>query len=78
MHVASRKRFESVIRFLVEKGARIDVKNEFGETPLALALRPQPPPPGAVIATFGMVLVDEGPTHRRGPSRPRCEGVTSR
>jgi ankyrin repeat protein len=61
MHVAARKRFESVIRFLVEKGARVDAKNQLGETPLALALRPAPPLPGAVIATFGMAVNDEGP-----------------
>jgi ankyrin repeat protein len=61
LHVAARKRFESVIRFLVEKGARLEAKNQLGETPLALALRPLPPPPGAVIATFGMAVNDEGP-----------------
>jgi ankyrin repeat protein len=61
LHVAARKRFESVIRFLVEKGARLDAKNQLGETPLTLALRPLPPPPGAVIATFGMAVNDEGP-----------------
>ena len=54
LHVAAQKRFESVIRFLVEKGARIDAKNELGDTPLALALRPLPPPPGAIIATLGL------------------------
>jgi ankyrin repeat protein len=61
LHVASQKRFESVIRYLVEKGARLEAKNELGETPLTLARRPLPPPPGAVIATLGLVLVDEGP-----------------
>ena len=61
LHIAAQKRFESVIRFLMEKGARIDAKNELGETPLALAVRPQPPPPGAIIATNGLVLNDEGP-----------------
>jgi ankyrin repeat protein len=61
LHIAAQKRFESVIRLLVEKGAHIEAKNQLGETPLTLALRPLPPPPGAVIATFGMVLNDEGP-----------------
>jgi ankyrin repeat protein len=61
LHVAARKRFESVIRFLAEKGARLDVKNRLGETPLALALRPLPPPPGAVVATLGLTVNDEGP-----------------
>ena len=61
MHVAARKRFESVIRFLAEKGARTDAKNQWGDTPLTLALRPLPPPPGAVVATLGLVLNDEGP-----------------
>jgi ankyrin repeat protein len=61
MHIAARKRFESVIRFLAEHGARIDARNDVGETPLALALRPLPPPPGAVVATNGFVLIEEGP-----------------
>jgi ankyrin repeat protein len=61
LHVAARKRFESVIRLLVDKGARIEATNHLGETPLALALRPLPPPPGTVIATFGMTLKDDGP-----------------
>jgi ankyrin repeat protein len=61
MHVAARKRFESVIRLLAENGASLDAKNDVGDTPLALALRPLPPPPGAVVATLGMVVVDEGP-----------------
>ena len=62
MHVAAQKRFESVIRFLAEKGARIDAKNQWDDTPLALALRPLPPPPGTQVATLGLVLTDEGPT----------------
>ena len=61
MHVAAQKRFESVIRFLAEKGARIDAKNQWGDTPLALAMRPLPPPSGTQVATLGMVLTDEGP-----------------
>ena len=61
MHVAAQKRFEGVIRFLAEKGARVDVKNQFGDTPLALALRPLPPPPGALVLVQGMRTVDDGP-----------------
>ena len=38
MHVAAVKRFESVIRFLAEHEARLDARNQRGETPLALAL----------------------------------------
>jgi ankyrin repeat protein len=61
LHIAAQKRFESVIRLLVEKGARLEARNQLGDTPLALALRPLPPPPGAIIATNGLVLNDEGP-----------------
>ena len=61
MHVAAQKRFEGVIRFLAEQGARLDVKNKFGDTPLALALRPLPPAPGALVLVQGMKMVDDGP-----------------
>ncbi|MBM3525346.1 MAG: hypothetical protein FJX57_20555 [Alphaproteobacteria bacterium] len=61
LHVAAGKRFESLIRFLAEKGAALEAKNRLGETPLALALRPLPPPPGTVIATLGVMVNDEGP-----------------
>ena len=61
MHVAAQKRFEGIIRFLAENGARLDVKNQFGDTPLALALRPLPPPPGALVLVQGMEMVDDGP-----------------
>ena len=61
MHVAAQKRFESVIRLLAEKGARIDAKNRWGDTPLVVATRPLPPPPGTQVATLGLVLTDEGP-----------------
>ena len=61
MHVAAQRRFEGVIRFLAEQGARVDMKNQFGDTPLALALRPLPPPPGALVVVQGMKTVDDGP-----------------
>ena len=34
MHYAAYHRLTSVVQFLVDKGAKIDVKNKFGETPL--------------------------------------------
>ena len=61
MHVAAQKRFEGIIRFLAEQGAHLDVKNQFGDTPVALALRPLPPAPGAVVVAQGMEMVDDGP-----------------
>jgi len=61
MHVAAQKRFEGIIRFLAEQGARVDLKNQVGDTPLALALRPLPPAPGAVVVAQGRETVDDGP-----------------
>ena len=61
MHVAAERRFEGVIRFLAEQGAHVDVKNQLGDTPLALALRPLPPPPGSVGVAQGVERVDDGP-----------------
>lgn len=37
LHYAAYLRVDSVVQFLVEKGARMDVKNKFGETPLWLS-----------------------------------------
>jgi len=37
MHRAVRLRFNSVVQFLAEKGARVDVKNKLGQTPLMIA-----------------------------------------
>ncbi len=37
MHRAARLRFNSVVQFLAEKGARLDVKNNIGQTPLMIA-----------------------------------------
>lgn len=37
MHRAARLRFNSVVQFLAEKGARLDVRNSIGQTPLMIA-----------------------------------------
>jgi ankyrin repeat protein len=37
LHYAAYHRLDTVVGFLVEKGARFDVKNKFGETPLWLS-----------------------------------------
>ena len=37
LHTAARLGFNSVVQLLVEKGARLDVKNKRGETPLKVA-----------------------------------------
>src|SRR5439155_17304000 len=37
LHYAAFSRLDSVVQFLVEKGASLDVKNKFGETPLWLS-----------------------------------------
>ena len=37
LHYAAYLRVDSVVQFLVEKGARMDVRNKFGETPLWLS-----------------------------------------
>jgi uncharacterized protein len=38
VHLAASKGFRTVVEFLASKGARLDVKNQKGQTPLALAL----------------------------------------
>ena len=38
LHRAARMRSNAVVQLLVEKGARLDVRNNFGETPLMAAL----------------------------------------
>ena len=37
MHRAARLRFNSVVQFLADKGARLDVRNSIGQTPLMIA-----------------------------------------
>jgi hypothetical protein len=61
LHVGALKRFDTVIQYLAEKGATLEAKNRSGETPMAVALKPLPPPPGTQIATQGFVLRDDGP-----------------
>ena len=61
LHVAARKRFDTVVRFLAENGADLHVRNAAGRTPLAEALAPLPPPPGTQVAVEGLVVLDEGP-----------------
>ena len=61
MHVAALKRFNSVIEFLVQKGATLQAKDAAGATALVLALTPTPPPPGTTVLTQGYLLEDEGP-----------------
>jgi ankyrin repeat protein len=39
LHLAASRGFNSVIQYLVEQGARLDVKNVKGDTPLALAVK---------------------------------------
>ena len=61
MHVAALRRFNSVIEFLVQKGAMLEAKDAAGATALVLALTPTPPPPGTTVLTQGYLLEDEGP-----------------
>jgi len=45
LHVVAARRpgFDTVVQFLADHGARLDVANHKGKTPLALALAPPPP-----------------------------------
>ena len=43
LHLAAFHGFKTVVRYLVSKGARLDVKNEGGETPLGFAMRARAP-----------------------------------
>ena len=43
LHLAAFHGFESVVRFLVSRGARLDAENRRGETPLERALNPRAP-----------------------------------
>jgi ankyrin repeat protein len=48
LHVAAQRRLDRIVQFLVERGAAVDVKNEKGQTPLAVAAAA--PRPGAARA----------------------------
>lgn len=48
LHVAAANKFESVIRLLTKRGARLEARNTLGQTPLAVALAPPEAPQGAV------------------------------
>ena len=52
LHIAAARRQDTVIEFLVGKGADVNAKNKAGETPLATVLKPLPPPKGAGIPVF--------------------------
>ncbi len=39
MHTAAQRNYETVVRFLAEQGADLDLENDSGQTPLALAAR---------------------------------------
>ena len=41
LHVTAAKGYNNVVRLLAEKGAKLDVKNKEGRTPLAVALNPR-------------------------------------
>jgi ankyrin repeat protein len=43
LHQAATKTYDAVVRFLVDKGARMDAKNKRGQTPLAAVLAAEPP-----------------------------------
>jgi ankyrin repeat protein len=46
LHTVAAKRLNSVIQFLADSGAKLDVKNKKEETPLALVAAPRPAGPG--------------------------------
>ncbi len=48
LHVAAVNKFDSVIRLLAERGARLDARNKKGQSPLAAALAPPLTPWGTV------------------------------
>ena len=52
LHIAATRRLDSIIQFLAASGAALDVRNNRGETPLAIALKQPPPAKGAGQATF--------------------------
>lgn len=70
LHFAARAQSPSLVRLLLEHGARPDARNEFGETPLLLACAQDTEPPTAVLEQLvGSSLVDVG-------MHPRCGSMT--
>lgn len=64
VHVAARKRFDTVIQLLAQNGARLDARDARGQTPIAVALTPLPMPKGSVVGNGGIEAFrprDEGP-----------------
>lgn len=47
LHIAASKGLNTVVQFLVDKGARLDSKNKRGRTPLGITI--EPPAPGLVV-----------------------------
>ena len=86
LHVAAAKRpgFDTVIQFLADHGARLDVSNHKGATPLALALAPPAPIRGQsddraddqMAGGLRGVGREQGP-HQHGGSTPQAgrEGI---
>lgn len=61
LHIGALKRFGTVIRWLAEHGAKLDATNAEGNTPMAVALRPLAGPRGTLVASQGIIVIDEGP-----------------
>jgi cytohesin len=49
VHIAADRRYHSVIEYLAGKGAALDLRNNHGETPSAVALRPPEPWKGSGV-----------------------------
>jgi ankyrin repeat protein len=47
LHRVAAKRFNTVVQFLADNGARLEVKNKEGQTPMAIAIQGEPLPKGA-------------------------------
>jgi ankyrin repeat protein len=47
LHLAVQRGADSIVRYLAESGAKLDMKNEQGRTPMDIALGVGGPPPGA-------------------------------
>jgi uncharacterized protein len=48
LHAAAARRFNQIVQFLAENGAKLNVKNKRGQTPLDVAQARPPGPPGAL------------------------------